>query len=45
MNLDGPKESAYAAAFVSYTVFGIVDVWFKRGMRETPGEIAALAPR
>ena len=36
------KTKAYAAAFVAYTIYGWVDVWFQRGMSETSDEIAEL---
>ena len=43
----GPKPEyettrAYAAAFVAYTLYGWIDVWFQRGMAETADEIAEL---
>lgn len=36
------KTQAYAAAFVAYTLYGWIDVWFQRGMAETADEIAEL---
>ncbi len=36
------KTQAYATAFVSYTLYGWIDVWFQRGMIETADEIAEL---
>lgn len=36
------KTQAYAMAFVAYTLYGWVDVWFQRGMVETADEIAEL---
>ena len=43
----GPKEeqenvNAYGAAFFSYGLYGWIEEWFKRGMQETPKEMAAL---
>ncbi len=36
------KTQAYATAFVAYTIYGWIDVWFQRGMMETADEIAEL---
>ena len=36
------KVQAYATAFVAYTLYGWIDVWFQRGMVETADEIAEL---
>lgn len=36
------KTQAYATAFVAYTLYGWIDVWFQRGMSETSDEIAEL---
>ena len=36
------KTKAYATAFVAYTLYGWIDVWFQRGMVETADEIAEL---
>ena len=36
------KTQAYATAFVAYTLYGWIDVWFQRGMVETADEIAEL---
>lgn len=43
----GPKPAqekvhAYASAFVAYTLYGWIDVWFQRGMRESADEIAEM---
>lgn len=43
----GPKPEyeaaqAYATAFVAYTLYGWIDVWFQRGMVESSDEIAEL---
>lgn len=39
---DHSKEEAYARAYVAYTMYGWVEVWFNRGMRETAEEIAEM---
>lgn len=36
------KTQAYATAFVAYTLYGWIDVWFQRGMVESADEIAEL---
>ncbi|QNM06656.1 TetR/AcrR family transcriptional regulator [Qiania dongpingensis] len=36
------KTQAYATAFVAYSLYGWIDVWFQRGMLETADEIAEL---
>lgn len=43
----GPKPEyanpeAYGAAFVSYGLYGWIDEWFRRGMAESPEEVATL---
>ena len=47
IRLFGPKPEytapeAYASAFVAYTLYGWIDVWFQRGMKESAEEIAGL---
>lgn len=47
IELCGPKpehsmNEAYAKAFVSYTLYGWIEVWFQRGMVESPDDMAAL---
>jgi len=47
IDLCGPKPEyekvqAYASAFVTYTLYGWIDVWFQRGMRESADEIAEM---
>lgn len=37
-----PALEAYASAYVSYTLYGWIEVWFSRGMQETPDELASL---
>lgn len=36
------KVQAYASAFVAYTLYGWIDVWFQRGMIETSDEMAEM---
>lgn len=36
------KEEAYAKAFIAYSLYGWIEVWFQRGMTESSAEIAAL---
>ena len=43
----GPKPEhttveAYASAYVAYTLYGWIEVWFTRGMRETAEEITEM---
>ncbi|MDO5403846.1 MAG: TetR-like C-terminal domain-containing protein [Eubacteriales bacterium] len=47
MTLYGPKlehskVEAYTSAFVAYTLYGWIEVWFARGMQETPQEMAEM---
>lgn len=47
IGLFGPKPEyekvqAYASAFVAYTIYGWIEVWFQRGMRESADEIAEM---
>lgn len=37
-----PAVEAYASAFAAYTLYGWVEVWFMRGMKETAEEIADM---
>lgn len=37
-----PNLGAYAAAFVSYGLYGWIEEWIARGMRESPEEMAEL---
>lgn len=36
------KVQAYASAFAAYTLYGWIDVWFQRGMRESADEMAEM---
>ncbi len=42
LNAELPAQEAYAKAYVAYSLYGWVEVWFQRGMRETAEEMAAL---
>lgn len=37
-----PNLGAYTAAFISYGLYGWIEEWVARGMRESPEEMAAL---
>ena len=39
---DQEAKAAYASAFAAYSLYGWVEVWFRRGMRESAAELAAL---
>lgn len=39
---DQEAKVAYASAFAAYSLYGWVEVWFRRGMRESAAEMAAL---
>ncbi len=36
------KTAAYASAYAAYSLYGWIEVWFLRGMREPAQELAAL---
>lgn len=36
------KKEAYTKAFVAYTLYGWIEVWFQRGMKESAEEISEL---
>lgn len=47
MDICGPrpeyeKAQAYTTAFVAYTLYGWIEVWFQRGMQETADEMAEM---
>lgn len=47
IGLCGPKPEhskieAYASAYIAYTLYGWIEVWFQRGMQETAEEIAGM---
>ena len=39
---DQEAKAAYASAFAAYSLYGWVEVWFLRGMKESAEEMAAL---
>ena len=39
---DQEAKAAYASAFAAYSLYGWVEVWFLRGMKESAAEMAAL---
>ncbi len=39
---DLPKDEAYAKAFVAYSLYGWIEVWFQRGMQESAEEMKQL---
>lgn len=39
---DLPKAEAYAKAFVAYSLYGWIEVWFQRGMQESAEEMLEL---
>ena len=39
---DQEAKAAYASAFAAYSLYGWVEVWFRRGMRESAREMAEL---
>lgn len=39
---DSPAIEAYSKAFVTYSLYGWIETWFQRGMKETADEIAGL---
>ena len=39
---DQEARAAYASAFAAYSLYGWGEVWFRRGMRESAAEMAAL---
>lgn len=39
---DLPKCEAYAKAFVAYSLYGWIEVWFQRGMQESAEEMKQL---
>ena len=47
LGIYGPKPednaiSAYSKAFVAYTLYGWIEVWFQRGMHESAEELANM---
>ncbi len=47
MGLCGPKPEhskleAYGSAFIAYTLYGWIEVWFQRGMQESAEEMSKM---
>lgn len=42
LDVNCPKEEAYAKAFAVYSLYGWIEVWFQRGMKETADEMAEM---
>lgn len=42
INVDLPKEQAYATSYVAYSIYGWIDTWFQRGMQESAQEISEM---
>lgn len=42
LNPDCEKEEAYIKAFAAYALYGWIETWFQRGMKESADEIAGM---
>lgn len=42
LNPESEKSEAYMKAFVAYALYGWIETWFQRGMKESADEIAEL---
>ena len=42
LKLDLPKGEVYAKAFVAYSLYGWIEIWFQRGMQESAKEMKQL---
>lgn len=42
LNTELPALEAYAKAYAAYSLYGWIEVWFQRGMRESAEEMTAL---
>lgn len=42
LNAECEKAEAYMKAFAAYALYGWIDIWFQRGMKESADEIAEL---
>ena len=42
---DSPLEVQYSVSYFAYTFFSFLDVWYKRGMRETAEQISKIMNR
>ena len=41
---EGPAAVVYSQSFVFYMLYGWIETWFSRGMKETPEEMSAVFP-
>lgn len=44
-NPEQELPAAYASAYVAFFLYGWIEVWFRRGMRDTAEELIAYLPR
>lgn len=44
-NPDQEMRAAYSSAYVAFFLYGWIEVWFRRGMRDTAEELMAYLPR
>lgn len=44
-NPEQEMAAAYSSAYVGFFLYGWIDVWFRRGMRDTAEELIAYLPR
>lgn len=44
LKTDGPMIEAYSSAYVIYILYGFIEVWFQRGMKDPATELCALLP-
>ena len=44
LKTDGPIIEAYSSAYVIYVLYGFIEVWFQRGMKDPRQELCALLP-
>ena len=42
LKLEDSKIEAYSKAFVAYSIYGWIEIWFQRGMQESAEEMADL---
>lgn len=42
LRTDGPLIEAYSSAFLVYLLYGWIEIWFARGMKDSPEELYAL---
>ncbi|MEE0955280.1 MAG: TetR/AcrR family transcriptional regulator [Eubacterium sp.] len=42
LRTDGPLIEAYSSAFLVYLLYGWIEIWFERGMKDSPEELSAI---